>query len=162
MALRSTGPFPDAVVAFVALSWLGVLLGVSFLATPVKFQAPSLELAAALEVGRVTFAALSKMEWGLSLLLIIATLYNQVSRAKVLLATVPIVIVAVQALWLLPVLDVRVEAVIVGQPMAPSLHHMIYAALEVVKVVGLATVGLAALFRLGWGVRPAEPPPSRV
>jgi len=33
MTTRATDPFPDAVTAFLALAWLGALLGVSFLAT---------------------------------------------------------------------------------------------------------------------------------
>lgn len=59
-------------VAFVATLWLGLLIGVSFLATPVKFQAPSLTLATALEVGQATFALFTRVEWGLVVLLALA------------------------------------------------------------------------------------------
>ena len=45
-----------------ALVWFGVLAGVSFLATPIKFMAPSLSLSVALDVGRQTFAALNPLE----------------------------------------------------------------------------------------------------
>ena len=45
-----------------ALFWAGFLAGVSFLATPIKFTAPRLALPVALDVGRVTFAALNKVE----------------------------------------------------------------------------------------------------
>src|SRR5690606_31087651 len=52
------------IVALTVLSlvWLGLLLGVSFLATPVKFLAPSLTLPVALDVGRYTFTWLSRVE----------------------------------------------------------------------------------------------------
>ena len=150
MARRSSsGALPDAVAAFAAAVWLGMLVGVSFLATPVKFQAPSLDLPVALEVGRVTFAAFSKVEWGLSLLLVITTLYPRVLRAETLLAAVAVLIVVVQTVWLLPVLDVRIEAVVAGQPMPPSIHHMLYATLEAAKAAALTAVALATLFRLG-------------
>jgi hypothetical protein len=43
-----------------AILWLGLLLGVSFLATPAKFLAPSLALPVALDVGRHTFAVFNK------------------------------------------------------------------------------------------------------
>lgn len=154
MSPRSTDPFADAVAAFVALAWLGILVGVSFLATPVKFQALSLDLAVALEVGRVTFAAFSKVEWGLSLLLVIATFFSTVSRAEMVFTAAAVLIVLVQALWLLPVLDARVEAVIAGKPMPPSMHHVLYAALEAAKAMALAAVALVALFRLGWRDKP--------
>ncbi|WP_442580164.1 hypothetical protein ACSBOB_32705 [Mesorhizobium sp. ASY16-5R] len=54
----------EAVFAFLAASWLGLLLGVSFLATPVKFRALSLDRPIALDVRRVNFAVFSKVELG--------------------------------------------------------------------------------------------------
>ncbi|WP_415289162.1 hypothetical protein RSD66_04440 [Brevundimonas sp. S1H14] len=65
-----------ASVAFVATLWLGLLIGVSFLATPVKFQAPSLTLATALEVGQATFALFTRVEWGLVVLLALAVAWG--------------------------------------------------------------------------------------
>ena len=134
-----------------------MLVGVSFLATPVKFQAPSLDFSVALEVGRATFAAFSKAEWALSVLLAAAALLPGTLRAKRILTAAAVVIVAVQSLWLLPVLDTRIDAVIAGQPMPPSMHHMLYAAMEAVKAAVLAAVAVVALFRLGWLHRSEEP-----
>jgi len=133
-----------------------MLLGVSFLATPVKFQAPSLELTVALEVGRVTFDIFSKIEWGLAALLVIATFFPRAPRAEMVFTAVAVLVVSIQAFWLLPVLDLRVEAVISGAPSPPSMHHMAYALLEAVKAVALVAVGLVALFRLGWRDRPEK------
>src|SRR5690606_30735313 len=45
-----------------AVLWTGLLLGVSFLATPVKFLAPSLSLPVALDVGRQTFMVFNWVE----------------------------------------------------------------------------------------------------
>jgi hypothetical protein len=45
--------------------WSGLLIGVSFVATPAKFLAPSLQLPQALDVGRWTFHVLTLMEWTL-------------------------------------------------------------------------------------------------
>lgn len=47
----------------ISLRWLGLLIGVAFLATPVKFLAPCLTMAVAFDVGRYTFAAFNKVEW---------------------------------------------------------------------------------------------------
>ena len=154
MTTRSTDPFADAVTAFVSLAWLGALLGVSFLATPVKFQAPSLDLAVALDVGRVTFAAFSKVEWGMATLLGIAVFFPRAPRAEIALSVAAMLVVAVQALWLLPVLDARVEAIIAGQSLPASMHHMLYAVLEAAKALTLVAVALVALSRLGWRDRP--------
>ncbi|WP_210247464.1 hypothetical protein [Neoaquamicrobium microcysteis] len=133
-----------------------MLLGVSFLATPVKFQAPSLELDVALDVGRVTFDIFSKIELGLAALLVIATFFPRAPRAEMVFTAVAVLVVSIQAFWLLPVLEMRVEAVISGEPLPPSPHHLAYTVLEAVKAVTLVAVGLVALFRLGWRVRPEK------
>ena len=59
-------------LAIVALIWTGMVIGVSGLATPVKFQAVSLSLPVALEVGQVTFSAFNRVEWLLALLLLLS------------------------------------------------------------------------------------------
>ena len=158
MASRATHPVPDAILAFVAILWLGMVVGISFLATPVKFEAPSLDLPVALEIGRVTFATFTRVEWGLCLLLVIAVVMRRVRRAEIVLSAMVVLTVAVQAFWLLPVLDARVDAVIAGQPIPPSMAHIFYGALEAAKAVMLAAVAFVALFRLGW---PGKHDPSQ-
>ena len=46
------------------LIWAGLILGVSFIATPVKFQAPHLTMPVALEVGKATFHLFNMIKWG--------------------------------------------------------------------------------------------------
>ncbi|EHK53988.1 hypothetical protein MAXJ12_27343 [Mesorhizobium alhagi CCNWXJ12-2] len=151
--LRSS--FADAVTAFVSLFWAGALAGVSFLATPVKFQATSLDLPVALEVGKVTFAAFTRCELGLAALLAISVLLSQAPKPVKACAVVAVGLVAMQALWLLPVLDGRIDALIAGRPLAPSPHHMLYAIAEGVKLLLLCAVALVSLARLGLRSRAA-------
>jgi len=49
--------------AATALVWLGMLIGVSFLATPVKFVVKDLSLPVALQVGQATFGLFTNVEW---------------------------------------------------------------------------------------------------
>jgi hypothetical protein len=49
--------------------WIGIVIGVSFLATPVKFTVESLTSPVALDVGRATFNALGYLELALTLTL---------------------------------------------------------------------------------------------
>lgn len=51
-------------IAALLFVWAGVLLGISFVATPAKFLAPSLPMVQALDVGRWTFHVLAWIEWG--------------------------------------------------------------------------------------------------
>lgn len=135
-------PYALPTVAFIATVWLGILIGVSFLATPVKFQAPSLSLPVALDVGRVTFALLAKVEWGLCAALLAAVL---AARRTVWagMAGVLAVLLAIQAFWLLPILDQRVGLIIAGQQVAPSHDHVFYIVSDAIK--GLALLALCVL-----------------
>lgn len=141
-----------ASVAFVATLWLGLLIGVSFLATPVKFQAPSLTLATALEVGQATFALFTRMEWGLIVLLALAVARLGRTSAQLglwICAGVLAFVLAAQSLWLLPTLDARVAFIIAGETPPPSEHHWLYVALETSKLLTLAFMSWRSFGRLG-------------
>ncbi|GAB4393145.1 MAG: hypothetical protein Tsb0032_11450 [Kiloniellaceae bacterium] len=131
-----------------AILWLGMLTGVSFVATPVKFTAPSLELGPALEVGRATFALFSRLEWGLALLVAAATSLAPAPRPLLLPVVALAVIIVFQAGWLLPALDARVAAVLTGTAPPPSWHHAGYALLEGAKALLLLSIALIAAARL--------------
>jgi hypothetical protein len=127
------------------LLWAGIVIGVSFLAAPAKFGAPSLTLPVALEVGREEFGVLNLVE-----LVLLATglaLGALVRPARpvwggLLLAGA---IVLLQWLWLLPVLDARVETVIQGGTPPPAPWHTIYIVVECVKLLALLAAGWLAL-----------------
>lgn len=140
-------------LAVVVLVWTGLLLGVSFLATPVKFLAPSLSLPVALDVGRQTFRWLSRVEIVFAAATLLAAFAHEARRplgAKralglplaTLLAAVLVAAVALQVAWLLPLLDARVEIILRGGMPEPSRLHDVYVAIEAVK--------LGALVGLGW------------
>ena len=102
-------------VTLLAWLWAGLVLGVSFVATPVKFLAPSLSLADALAVGRVTFEALKWIEC-VAVVALAATIWiaNRRRRELALFAVI-VVILLCQYIWMLPVLDARVQTIIDGQ-----------------------------------------------
>ena len=57
-------------------------------------------------------------------------------------------VIAVQSLWLLPVLDARALAIIQGETPQPAPWHMLYIVLEVSKLLALLVAGWLALRRL--------------
>lgn len=126
-----------------ALLWLGLLLGVSFLATPVKFLAPSLTLPVALDVGRHTFGVYSYVEMAAAAVVLAAAASSGLGRSTVLAAVVLAGLVLLQALWLLPLLDQRVDTILQGGMPPPAMYHALYIVLEVVKATFL--IVLAAL-----------------
>ena len=126
----------------IAWAWAGLLLGVSFIATPVKFLAPSVSLADLLEVGQVTFAALRWCECVTVVGLGVLVGMNKPTRAQVGLFVALVALMAFQYGWLLPTLDVRTQAIIDGAlDLPPSMLHWVYPVAEVVKVGLLAALG---------------------
>jgi hypothetical protein len=124
------------------LVWAGMVIGVSFLASPAKFAAPSLSLPVALDVGRQVFATFGRVEIGLALATSLLALASRRSGALAWLVLGLIwLIVAVQGLWLLPVLDARVEMVLDGVQPPPSPWHGAYVVLEVTKLLALLLAG---------------------
>lgn len=124
--------------------WAGVLVGVSFVATPVKFLAPSLSLAVALDVGRQTFRALNWIEIGCAVVLLAIVLARYRTKIAVSLAFLLAAAVLAQAVWLLPLLVARVGMIIAGQSPQPSSLHSFYVMLEVLKLVLLAGLMMAS------------------
>jgi len=137
-----------AALALVPAIWLGLLFGVSFIATPVKFAAPTLELGPALDVGRVTFALFGKIEWGVAGLLALAVFLAGFPRFALAGLAVLITALALQSFWLLPALDVRVAAIMAGETLPGSYHHNAYGGLEIIKSVTLLALAVAGVRRL--------------
>lgn len=131
-----------------AMLWIGLLLGVSFLATPAKFMAPSLPLAVALDVGRQTFGVFNKVEWVLALMLLALVLAGRRTWLPVFAAAATAVLVVIETAWLLPVLDQRVGLIIAGQQPPESNLHILYIAAQVAKLAVLCLLAAAAARRL--------------
>jgi hypothetical protein len=128
------------VVAPLLFVWCGLLIGVSFVATPVKFLAPSLQLPQALDIGRWTFHVLTLIEWGL---VIVAGLLAWASRQRAAAGWGPVMVLliaiaavlAVESLLLRPILDARVLDIMAGRNVPPSVLHNAYIALEALKLM---------------------------
>lgn len=134
-----------------ACLWFGLLAGVSFLATPVKFLAPSLSLPVALDVGRQTFAFLNPVELLFAGLLLFGAgmglKKTGAGRWELLLSGILLSLVLSQTLWLLPLLDSRVEVILQGGMPEASGMHQLYIGVDVLK---LCLLGLIAGRQLGY------------
>ena len=117
--------------AALAVLWAGVALGGSLIAAPAKFQAPSLTMASALEVGRAQFLWVGIGEALVCGLLIAALVFTPAPGSG--LFAIPIILFALQRLAAMPVLDGRSLRVIEGGPAGPKSLHRLYILLEVAK-----------------------------
>lgn len=119
--------------------WAGLVLGGSLVAAPAKFEAPSLTLPTALEVGRAQFFWIGVSE-GVLCVLYLGAVY-MFGGLKWRIAILPVAIFAVQRLIILPPLDERTLQVIAGESVGESYLHVIFGVLEYAKVLTLIAVG---------------------
>lgn len=131
------GGLAERVLIGILVLWAGILIGVSFLASPAKFAAPSLTLPVALDVGRQVFGTLNVVEVGLAVLTVALALLARPSRTVWAPLVLVWLIVALQTVWLLPVLDARTAQVIAGETPEPAPWHGLYVALETAELLAL-------------------------
>lgn len=125
--------YPVALIA--AFLWIGFVGAISFMESWLKFKAPGITVKLGLGIGRLVFSALNKIE----LILAIAIMTNLVVEGDIfifrnLLFFVPLLLLAVQTLWLLPALDIRAKILIGGEELSPTYLHFYYVGMEIIKV----------------------------
>ena len=131
--------------AWVAFTWLGMTVGISMIATPVRFSAESITRPVALDVGRVVFAALNKAELLALVLLLVVVRVSGRSRNLWAWCSVLALIVVAQGAWLIPELAARTDIILAGREPPPSYAHAIYSSLELAKIVVLLFLGVRSL-----------------
>jgi len=131
--------------AWVCFTWVGMTIGVSMIATPVRFTATSITRPVALDVGRVVFAALNKAELVALVLLLVIVRVSDRTRELWAWCSVLVLIVLAQGVWLIPELASRTDIVLAGGEPPPSYAHAVYSSLELAKIGLLLFVGIRSL-----------------
>ena len=131
--------------AWVCFTWIGLTVGISMIATPVRFTAISITRPIALDVGRVVFAAMNRAEFVALILLLVIVRASGRSRELWAWCSVLILIVLAQGAWLIPELAARTDVILAGGEPPPSYAHAIYATLELIKIGLLLFLGIRSL-----------------
>lgn len=135
-----------AVAVAVAFCWLGMVLAISFIEAPLKFQAPGVTLQIGLGIGRRVFRALNSVEAVFAVVIIVVFTLHRPSAAVITAFAVAIVALAVQLAAVRPKLIQRSNAVLAVTPgeeaEGRSQAHYVYVAFELAKVVALLTGGI--------------------
>ena len=134
-----------AVFAGVAFTWLGMVLGISFLEAPLKFRAPDVTLRIGLGIGRLVFRALNVVEAAFAVVLAVTAVVADVPAAVLVPGAVAVAVLVVQLAAIRPVLNRRSDRVLAGENAPRSHAHLAYVAAEVMKVAALIVAGVAAL-----------------
>ncbi len=130
----------------ITILWIGFLLAIGFVETPLRFRPEQISLVEALSIGHLVFHALNISELLFAALLVILTFLPgtvPVTKAQRIHLAVAGTILLVQTILLFTILDQRTLAIIDGQEVPPANYHTWYVGLDLVKLVLLT--GLAAL-----------------
>lgn len=131
--------------AWVCFLWVGITVGVSMIATPVRFTAISITRPVALDVGRVVFTALNKSELALLVALLVVVRVAGLARQWWGICAFLALIVIAQGVWLIPELSARTDVILAGGEPPQSYAHAIYSSLELAKIAALLFFGFSAL-----------------
>ena len=138
-------PTHEVIIALTFI-WCGLVTGISFIESWIKFRAPGVTLATGLSIGRIVFAALNKTEWIIAAIIIVCLILTgfEISWHNIPVCAA-IIILLVQTFWLLPALDARATASISNKDPGKSSLHIYFVAGEFVKVVSLVMSGIIFL-----------------
>lgn len=124
--------------------WLGMVLAISFIEAPLKFRAPGITVPLGLGIGRIVFRALNIAETVLAAALLGSAAVVRPSGATWWWLGLAVAALAVQLAAVRPLLIRRSDRVLAGEELPRSRAHHWYIELEIVKVVLLIGLALAA------------------
>lgn len=118
--------------------WIGLIIGLSFLETPLKFLAPGITVPLGLGIGRLVFIALSIAGWVLlpAIAAIGLARPREARRGWVLIGAMAL-IAAIESFVLRPMLAARSDVIIAGGDPGESGLHYVYIAADLLLLVVL-------------------------
>lgn len=137
-----------ALLSAFSFTWLGMVVGISFLEAPLKFRAPGVTIPLGLGIGRLVFRALNIVECVVAVGLVVAVALGGFAVPTSTLVAAVLVLLAIQLAVIRPRLNRRTDLVLSapdGADLPRSHLHVAYVALELVKVIALLSLGIATL-----------------
>ncbi|GAA4284284.1 hypothetical protein GCM10022261_18150 [Brevibacterium daeguense] len=134
--------------------WLGLIIGISLIEAPLKFQAPGITIPLGLGIGRLVFAAMNVVELVIAVILLWATLRRGVSAFQRNLTFGLIGVLLIKVVGIRPLLNRRTDLVLAGIDGGGSSWHYFYIAADGLLIVGLVTLLVVAVRA---SVRPYAP-----
>lgn len=136
----------DTVTVALSAFWLGMVVAISFIETPLKFRAPGVTIQLGLAIGRLVFRALNIVECVLAVAVVALLVAGHGSWSVVVAGIVASACLAIQLVVIRPVMGRRTNAIRDGATYTGrSRVHLAYIAVEGVKVLALIAVVLAAV-----------------
>ena len=137
-----------AVTVAITFVWLGMVLAISFLEAPLKFRAPGITIPLGLGIGRLVFRALNACEavWAIIVVVAVVVVAHWSSATVPVATAVAVGALICQIVGVRPALTRRSDAGLAGANSEHRSHaHLVYVGFEVIKVIALLILGIAAL-----------------
>lgn len=133
----------------IACFWLGLVLAVSFLETPLKFQVRGMTLPIALELGKIMFGISTNIQMVLIVIMGFSFLFNKEKLNIKLLINFFLLalILGLEKFWMLPILDARADVLASGKGLPPTPLHDYFIYAEVLKLILLIALPIFQLER---------------
>lgn len=134
----------------ISFFWLGLMLAISFLETPLKFQVPGMTLPIALELGKIMFGVSTNIQLGLMILIFLNIIFNAKQLSKVMLVSSILLalILGLEKFWMLPILDARADILASGKGLPPTPLHDYFIYAEVAKLVLVVFLGIIQIRKI--------------
>lgn len=135
----------------VVFVWLGMVLGISFLETPLKFRAEGMTVQLGVAIGRLVCRALNIAEGFFAIVLVTCAAIGSSARSVTTVVALAVLCAALiaGALVLRPRMDHRLARTATGAAtshrMPRNQLHLLYVALELLKAIALLVLGVAYL-----------------
>lgn len=138
----------SALLSAFSFTWLGLVIGISFIEAPLKFRAPGVTIPLGLGIGRLVFRALNIVECVLAVGLVVAVALGGFTVPASVVALAVLVLLAIQLAAIRPRLNRRTDRVLsapAGTDLPRSHAHVAYVFVELLKVIALLSLGIAGL-----------------
>ena len=146
----ATKPQSHTGVLALVLIWIGLILGISFYAAPIKFLAHSVPFHHLLAVGKVTFLGFQMMERGIAVIFLVLLYFRKKEESSIFfyfLIALLSVVVLLQQVWVFPVLDAQTSERLLNLNngyRTTNFHHL-FVALEFIKLALLISIAVSEM-----------------
>ncbi|MCQ4034190.1 DUF4149 domain-containing protein [Kaistella montana] len=134
----------------ISFFWFGLLLAISFIETPMKFQVPGITLPVALQLGKTMFRISTCIQLVLMVLVFLNLFLDQSKLTKTILSTSILLalILILEKFWMLPILDERANILALGKGLPPTPLHDYFIYAESFKAILLLLLGFSQLKKI--------------
>lgn len=125
--------------------WMGFVGAISFMESWLKFRAAGITIPLGLNIGKLVFSALNKVEWVFAIAsgILLFSLNELRNFPLQFYFGIPVLILLIQTFWLLPTMHKRAIARIKGENVSKSYLHFYFVIAEFVKVFTLFLLAFA-------------------